>query len=63
VRNTRYLLAALALLAAAACGRTDGITATGRNAPSRAHDLTPGDTANTAAGDTVTKGGYIGSGG
>ena len=61
VRKTCYLLAALALVTAAACTRADDVTATGRTTPAR-HDLTPGDTTNHAAGDTTSKGGYIGSG-
>lgn len=71
MRKSFYLLAAVALLAAAGCARSDGIVAPERNAPSRANNggtttTTTTTTTNTAAqGDTVTRGGngLIGSGG
>jgi hypothetical protein len=68
MRKSVYLLAAVALLAAAGCARSDGIVAPERNAPSRANHggTTTTTTINNAAqGDTVTRGGngLIGSGG
>ncbi|HET7231217.1 MAG TPA: hypothetical protein VFJ16_14490 [Longimicrobium sp.] len=57
MRTTRYLLATLALLAAAGCARTERITAPERAAAPR-HDGVP-----TTPPDTTKKNGLIGSGG
>ena len=66
MRKSVYLLAVLALLAAAGCSRTEGITAPERSTPSRVNDGgTPTSTTTTSTQpDTVAKGGgFLGSGG
>lgn len=71
MRKSVYLLAAVALLAAAGCARSDGIVAPERNAPSRANNggtttttTNSGPNTSPAQGDTVTRGGgWLGSGG
>lgn len=65
MRKTFYLLAAAALLATAACARTDHLTAPERGSTRRAGDRTPPDTTSTVQGDTTgrTANGYLGSGG
>ena len=65
MRKTFHLLAAVALLTAAACARTDHLTAPERGPARRAGDGTPPDTTSTVQGDTTgrTANGYLGSGG
>ncbi len=72
MRKSVYLLAALALLAAAGCARSDGIVAPERSAPSRANNggttsttTSTSPNTNPVQGDTVGRGGngLIGSGG
>lgn len=79
MRSARYLMAALALLAAAACARTDAITSV-QSPPAARHDIDPGDgtlsgsetnsTLPPLPGDTTGpgavergSGGFLGSGG
>jgi hypothetical protein len=67
MRKTRYLLAGLVLLSAAACGRSPGITEPGGVAAPRG-DGTPivgsGTAAGTMQGDTTSRigNGMVGSG-
>jgi hypothetical protein len=65
MRKPVYLLAALALFAAAGCARTDHITAPERRAAPHVNDVGGTSTVtNTTQADTVTRGnGLIGSGG
>jgi hypothetical protein len=62
MRKTRYLLAALALLAAAGCARADHLTSPERKAQPR-HDGGYIGSGYSVPGDTTRRdGGYIGSG-
>ncbi|HEU4557832.1 MAG TPA: hypothetical protein VFS20_08275 [Longimicrobium sp.] len=71
MRKPVYLLAALALLAAAGCSRSDGIVAPERNATTPANNTSTTSTTtnstppNTSpAQDTTSRGGgFLGSGG
>jgi hypothetical protein len=67
MRKPCYLLAALALLAAAGCSRADGIVAPERTAAPRVNDSAPPastTTHTTTQVDSVGKdGGWLGSGG
>jgi len=66
MRKPVYLLAALALFAAAGCTRTGDLTAPERKATPHVNDAGGNGTAttNTTQADTVTRGnGLIGSGG
>lgn len=67
MRKPVYFLAALALLAAAGCSRGDGIVAPERRVAPPVNDGSTTSTTTTTntspAQDTVSKGGWLGSGG